>query len=98
MAELYVRILFCRADHVILVTKAVCEYDLASLLGKVCSRVKTGLILRDVGLLDDLLVCKTERCLHLLDALHVGLCVAFVLIADIDDADLDLVCGDAGAG
>ena len=92
VAELYVRILFRCADHIVLVTEAVCEYDLAALLSKVCSRVKAGLVLRDVGLLDDLLVGKSESLFHLLDALHVGLCVAFVLITDIDHADFDRGC------
>ena len=96
VAELNVRIFLGGLHHVGLMTEGVCEDDVAALVGKVDSRIIAGLILGDIRLLDDLVGGEAEGLRHLLDAVHVGFRVAFVLIADIDDADLDLVCGDAG--
>ena len=88
MAELNIRILLCRLNHIGLMSKAVCKYNLASLVRKVHGRILCSLILRDVPLNDNLVIVQAQFFLHLHGAVVMSGCVALVLIAYVDKANL----------
>ena len=88
MTELNIRILLCRLNHIGLMSKAVCKYYLASLVRKVHGRILCSLILRDVPLNDNLVIVQAQFFLHLHGAVVMSGCVALVLIAYVDKANL----------
>ena len=97
MRELEIRVILRDFHEVILVAEAGSEHQLAAVRDKILCGICAALILADVGLLDQLILGKAELLDCGLDASHVRLGVALVLIADVDDADLQVFLRDACA-
>ena len=88
--KLYIRILLSSLLSVALVTVGVGDDQLAALTYQVVASVFALLILGDVVLPDDLILRKTELFGSALDTQHVSVGVALVLVADENNAQLEL--------
>ena len=90
MTELYIREILRSLQHERTMSEAVRKDNLAAVIHKIGGSVIAGLIFSDIGLRDDLIVRESEGLLHLLDTCHMRGGIPFILIADINDADLEI--------